>query len=210
MNCKNCGGAMELFASRGYFFCRYCGSFHFPESAGLDGIRILADGSPELGCAVCEQMLATAILDETHPVQYCRKCRGVFLPRAAFAAVVQKRRAWASEPPAPPVPLDRRELDRRVICPSCRNRMDTHPYYGPGNVVIDSCESCQAVWLDFGELRQIVNAPGQDRGKREHVPRSSSDATYGSSITGARMVGPGPVSGDDGPGDLLDFIDRLF
>ncbi len=88
--------------------------------------------------------------------------------------------------------------------------MDTHPYYGPGNVVIDSCESCQAVWLDFGELRQIVNAPGQDRGKREHVPRSSSDATYGSSITGARMVGPGPVSGDDGPSDLLDFIGRLF
>ena len=34
---------MELFAARGYFFCRYCGSFHFPESKSDDGIRIVSD-----------------------------------------------------------------------------------------------------------------------------------------------------------------------
>ena len=44
--------------------------------------------------------------------------------------------------------------------------MSTHPYYGPGNIVIDSCEGCDAVWLDFGELTQITDAPGRDRGNR--------------------------------------------
>jgi Zn-finger nucleic acid-binding protein len=42
-----------------------------------------------------------------------------------------------------------------------------HPYYGPGNVVVDSCTTCDLIWLDFGELKQIVDAPGRDRGLRE-------------------------------------------
>jgi Zn-finger nucleic acid-binding protein len=42
--------------------------------------------------------------------------------------------------------------------------MDTHPYCGPGNIVIDSCNHCNVVWLDRGELGQVVNAPGRDRG----------------------------------------------
>jgi Zn-finger nucleic acid-binding protein len=42
--------------------------------------------------------------------------------------------------------------------------MDTHPYYGPGNVVIDNCGRCGLVWLDFGELDRIISAAGRDRG----------------------------------------------
>jgi Zn-finger nucleic acid-binding protein len=157
---------MELYPERGYFFCGYCGSFHFPESAGADGIRMLGDGTATLECPVCAKRLATAILDDAHPVQYCRNCRGVLLPRRAFAEVVHARRAWATAAPAPPVPLKRAQLQRRVNCPNCHVLMMVHPYYGPGNIVMDSCEPCNAVWLDFGELKQIVDAPGRDRGGR--------------------------------------------
>jgi Zn-finger nucleic acid-binding protein len=169
MNCRNCGGAMELFATRGYFHCRYCGSFHFPEGKEDDGIRIVADSGVGLACATCGKPLASAMLDDAHPVQYCRNCRGVLLPRRSFAAVVQRRRAWATEPPGPPVALNPKDLDRKINCPSCKARMVTHPYFGPGNVVMDSCEACEAIWLDFGELKQIVDAPGQDRGSRGRV-----------------------------------------
>jgi Zn-finger nucleic acid-binding protein len=41
--------------------------------------------------------------------------------------------------------------------------MDVHPYYGPGNVVIDTCIDCRVLWLDHGELRKIRDAPGRDR-----------------------------------------------
>ena len=102
MNCRNCGGAMELLASRGYFFCGYCGSFHFPETAGDDGIRVLAETAPPLPCPVCAHTLAQAMLDESFNVRYCANCRGALLPRASFATVVQKRRAWAADQPAPP------------------------------------------------------------------------------------------------------------
>ena len=31
--------------------------------------------------------------------------------------------------------------------------------HGPGNVIIDTCESCSLNWLDYGELQRIVRAP---------------------------------------------------
>ena len=201
MNCRNCGGAMELVAARGYFFCRYCGSFHFPETAGDDGIRILGANGPRLPCVACNQPLATALLDESVNVQYCGNCRGVLMPRRSFATVVQKRRAWATGQPGPPVPLNRAELDRKVMCPACKTAMATHPYYGPGNVVMDSCEKCELVWLDFGELKQIVNAPGRDRGSREQVLRDVAD-------TPARPGASSPSAAS--PGDLLDLVWELF
>jgi Zn-finger nucleic acid-binding protein len=205
MNCRNCGGAMELFATRGYFFCRYCGSFHFPETTGDDGIRILGPSQKSLGCAACEKPLASAMLDESFNVQYCENCRGVLLPRTAFATVVQKRRAWATGQPSPPVALDRAELERQVSCPSCRSAMATHPYYGPGNVVIDSCATCDLVWLDFGELKQIVAAPGRDRGSREQVLRSVADTR-----AGARADDADDDFSSATRVDLLDLVSRLF
>jgi Zn-finger nucleic acid-binding protein len=203
MNCKNCGGAMELFASRGYFFCRYCGSFHFPETAGADGVRVLGTSKETLTCTGCRKPLLTALLDETYPIHYCENCRGVLISRRDFATVVQRRRAWATGQPGPPVPLNQSELTRKMTCPGCQTPLATHPYYGPGNVVIDTCEPCEFVWLDFGELKQIVAAPGRDRGSREHVPRETSN-------TPVPAFGSGHVADDRGAFDVLDLLSRLF
>ncbi len=194
---------MELFATRGYFFCKYCGSFHFPDTVADEGVKVLGEGPEPLACVVCAEPLAAARLDDTHAVRYCRNCRGLLIARRGFASVVHTRRAWATDVPGPPVPLNRPELDRKVSCPKCRTVMTTHPYYGPGNVVIDSCIPCDLVWLDFGELKQIVAAPGKDRGTREVVPRASSD-TLGDARLNARAAEPS--DGDD----LLALIFRLF
>jgi Zn-finger nucleic acid-binding protein len=166
---------MELFERRRYYFCRYCGSFHFLDTPETDGIRILETPPAAALCRRCNGRLATAQLDDAHPVQCCTTCRGVLLPRPTFAHVVYTRRTWATGQPVPPLPLDRSELERVIACPSCAKRMETHPYYGPGNVIIDSCGECNLVWLDFGELKQIGDAPGADRGVRKPVARATSD-----------------------------------
>ena len=51
-----------------------------------------------------------------------------------------------------PKPIDKLELERAIDCPHCNEQMSAHPYYGPGDFVIDSCGSCLHVWLDNGEL----------------------------------------------------------
>jgi Zn-finger nucleic acid-binding protein len=200
---------MDLFAARGYFFCRYCGSFHFPESANDQGVKILVDASGPLPCPACQQHLATATLDGSHAVHYCRNCRGILLARGSFGDVVRMRRAWASGPPIDPTPVRPDELKRIASCPTCKNRMATYPYYGPGNVVIDTCDPCNVVWLDFGELKQIVDAPGQDRGGRE---RSAADVDRWSPIdspTQGRVLATDPDAKPRQP-DILTFLDDLL
>jgi Zn-finger nucleic acid-binding protein len=165
---------MELFERRRYYFCRYCGSFHFLDNPDADGIQVLETAAQALKCPRCAGTLASALLDE-HPVRLCTACRGVAMPRRSFAVVVQMRRMWATGQPLTPSPLNPAELERAMVCPSCSARMTAHPYYGPGNVIIDTCQPCDLVWLDFGELKQITDAPGSDRGIRKPPQRPSSE-----------------------------------
>ena len=165
MNCQSCGAAMELFERRRYYFCNHCGTFHFIETPVEDGVRVLERPQPPTPCPLCAAPLAKSLLDDAYPIQHCERCRGLLIARVSFAHAVGRRRAGQAGPPAEPVPLDRRELKRAITCPSCQTPMDVHPYYGPGNVVIDTCGRCDLVWLDFGELQQITDAPGGDRGR---------------------------------------------
>lgn len=175
MNCRNCGAAMDLLGARRYFFCRHCGSFHFPEPLD-EGVRVLRPDQGPSSCGACKGPLSAATLDEAYDIRYCTRCRGVLLARAHFAEVVERRRAWAASPPVTPSPIDRRDLQRPMTCPACAAAMSTHPYYGPGNVVLDTCSTCDLVWLDYGELTQIAEAPGRDRGRRRAPAAGAPDA----------------------------------
>jgi Zn-finger nucleic acid-binding protein len=167
---------MELFEQRRYQFCPHCGTFEFLEATAEDGIKVLDRPAAATACPLCSAPLTKSLLDGAYEIQYCERCRGILMRTALFADAVERRRARQSGPGAPPVPLDPRELKRRVTCPSCRTQMDVHPYYGPGNVVIDSCSRCNLVWLDFAELRQITEARGQDRGRSWRTDTASSDS----------------------------------
>jgi Zn-finger nucleic acid-binding protein len=190
MNCRNCAAAMELFDRRRYYFCRYCGTFEFLDAPGTDGVQVLERHADALPCPLCSTPLAKSLLDHAHVIQHCERCRGVLLERAIFAYAIANRRSHAAGP-GQPGELDRREFERRITCPTCRTQMDVHPYYGPGNVIIDTCRKCDLVWLDFGELQQISNAPGDDRGRprADREPRSEPSAQLSDDEDGARAGG---------------------
>ena len=162
---------MALIESKKYFRCHHCGSFAFPEPIEIDGVRIVGRTAESSQCPLCKLPMDHAVLDDRHSVHFCAKCRGMLFPRDTFAGVVQHRRAWATTPAVKPPPLDARAYDRALNCPLCGKRFMTYPYGGPGAVVIDGCEDCNVLWLDYRELTQIVDAPGPDRGGREQVRR---------------------------------------
>ena len=155
---------MELVESRRSFHCRHCGRYHSPQSVDADGIRVLGHRTNAPRCPVCAAAMADALLHD-EPIDFCETCRGMLLSRGTFAELVHRQRRWAQTPPSIPSPLDRTSLDRHLKCPKCGKAFDTYPYGGPGNTVIDGCDPCNAVWLDYGEFRQIVDAPGRDRGR---------------------------------------------
>lgn len=152
--------------AKGIFVCGHCGTNTLPETADQGDIRVLGPTEPSLRCALCTTTFVRGLLDDRQ-VDYCETCHGILLNRRDFAEVVRRRRAWAETASVIPTPASTAELRRKISCPKCGLQMTTDWYYGPGSVVIDRCTACDLVWLDYGELKQITDAPGIDRGGHE-------------------------------------------
>jgi Zn-finger nucleic acid-binding protein len=151
---------MALMPARPCWQCSHCSSIVCPDPVA-DGVRLTGDAGHS--CPVCKLVLVRAVLDDRDQVEICETCKGMLMPRRAFAVTLTARRRAATSPSVTPTPSDHRDLERRIHCPNCSKPMITDWYYGPGNIVIDTCEACDLVWLDAGELRRAVDAPGPDR-----------------------------------------------
>lgn len=111
-------------------------------------------------CPCCREALRTGMVD-AYPVLFCAGCHGLLMKNSDFGAALRERRARRPAlEAADPQPIDPDQLRRLLTCPGCNARMEVHPYYGPGNVVIDSCARCSYVWLDHSELSQLEQAGG--------------------------------------------------
>ena len=156
MTCPNCGAGMSLKENQEYLVCSYCGSMHFPDP-NAEGVRVLEEPS-NLQCPICAVALVQAAIGGERML-YCRSCRGMLLSMETFPGVLQNLRSRREPTAVGARPADPRDLERRICCPKCGQTMETHPYGGPGNVILDNCERCELNWLDYNELDSIIRAP---------------------------------------------------
>lgn len=178
MNCPSCGAPMKLKSDMQSFRCEYCLSVYFPEKND-DGVRVLDEPSGH-DCPVCVTPLVHAFVAKS-PVIYCAKCNGMLVAMAALEDTIDALRAEHGSAKAPPPP-DKDDLRRKINCPQCHRHMDAHIYGGPGNVIIDSCETCCVLWLDRGELMRIAYAPD---GRSASSSSGSFDSQSSGSWSGA-------------------------
>ena len=157
IGCQKCGGTAEVVAGQQYYNCVYCESLI--QLAEVSEDRILPTGiTLDCSCPTCEQPLQTGLIEKRRAL-FCGSCFGVLIRHADFSGIVQERQARrAGMEPAEPRPIDPESLKREIQCPSCSQRMETHPYYGPGNIVVDTCSECGYLWLDHGEMTRVENA----------------------------------------------------
>jgi len=160
VKCENCGASMRLNADRGCWDCPYCASEWAPET-NFEGVRILQPSASD--CPLCKTTkLAQArirITNGEYGLLYCKGCQGMLIQMGDLVPLTGDLRASRGGAAYIGRPPDPKELDRRIVCPQCRQIMDTHPYCGPGNIILDTCEPCEVHWLDRGELRRIALAP---------------------------------------------------
>jgi Zn-finger nucleic acid-binding protein len=146
---------MQLNPDRGCFVCPYCAGEWVPE-ANFEGVRVM--GPSDADCPLCKTKLSQARL-LSYGLLYCEVCQGTLVPMDDLVPLTDDLRASRNTPSYVGRPPDPKDLDRRILCPTCHQTMDAHPYGGPGNVNIDTCETCSVHWLDRGELRRIALAP---------------------------------------------------
>lgn len=158
MNCQNCGAPMRLILEKRQYVCNHCSSTYFPE-ANHEGVRVLGGASHGL-CPVCRvsHLVFAEVANKT--VLHCQQCRGMLLQISDLFSVVQTLRAQrGARAEIIPPPINPNELHRHIDCPVCRRMMDTYLYGDGGNVYVDSCIDCGVIWLDYLELKRIVDAP---------------------------------------------------
>jgi Zn-finger nucleic acid-binding protein len=152
MKCPDCGATLEPTQNLDSSGCAHCGS-SFP-AATADGVTVLGEKVDAAACPICRLPLVAALIED-QTVCYCTQCHGFLAKMDTFATIVTRRRARHRPNGQRPDPFDPAELKRVVTCPGCAQRMETHPYFGGGNAVVDTCESCSLIWLDPGELAII-------------------------------------------------------
>ena len=111
-----------------------------------------------------------------------------------------------------------------VICPKCQGRMMTFDRRG---IHIDQCESCRGIFLDRGELEQVVNAEQHHYGSMPgYGGHSDSPGPYGGhrdspgpfrgghrdspAPFGGHRDSPGPYGGHGGRRRKRSFLEDLF
>lgn len=150
---------MQLEDDRDCFSCPFCGSQYSPEPDD-DGVRVL-NAHTEFDCPTCSSALADGSIAGQR-LLHCVPCGGILIAMHDLVPLVASLRSERGSFAATPRPINLADLSRSLRCPRCKAPMDTHPYGGPGNVVIDSCEACEVNWLDRGELARIVAAPDHE------------------------------------------------
>lgn len=161
MNCVSCGGVLEKVYGQSHHWCRGCNLFEFPTALDEGLIPITSGGeSTSFRCPKCEVSLEVGSITESVQVCFCSNCRGFVTSSQSLGQVITQMRSEYQGLDDQPQPLDPQELEIYDACPACRELMDSHPYYGPGNLVLNTCNPCQLAWLEHGELAKIIRAPG--------------------------------------------------
>lgn len=133
-----------------------------PEQApvGFDQDGQLSDKGAAIFCPACRCELSIGLM---HECQFagCKQCGGMMFQQQTFAMLIDHLRSINPQPKRMPKPMDASQMNVKRHCPTCDASLETHPYAGPGNSVIDTCPSCHVIWFDRGELNNLVSAPGR-------------------------------------------------
>ena len=168
MNCPSCGAPMSI--SGDSLKCAYCHSVVVPDRDS-SGVRVLTPSPDGTACPVCNVVLMQAALGKS-PLLYCARCHGMLIAMMEFQSLQDAARTASA--PIPALPANPSELDRHINCPHCHRPMEPHFFYGQGNVVMDTCETCCLHWLDHDELARIAQANPDE----PNAINSADDAFY--------------------------------
>ena len=150
---------MQLKTGMDSFRCDYCHAVYLPEKDD-DGVRVLGEPTYQ-SCPVCNVTMSLAAIAGFNII-YCTQYHGMMIPMGELQVLLEELRSQQRDTVAQPA-ADSSDLRRTLNCPKCHHAMEAHLYAGPGNVVIDSCDTCSLNSLDHGELMRIAHAPDEHR-----------------------------------------------
>jgi Zn-finger nucleic acid-binding protein len=227
-NCRNCGAPLPPDS----MICSHCKTRH---DIDLKGIHRYTVEVPETErfCPRCNKPMQTIDLKigGKFLIERCRECLGMFFDPGELEALLDKSVAnvyHINYARLEELRKTKRHQDYPVAyikCPVCRKLMHRINFGSQSGVIVDKCQA-HGIWLDGGELRQLLEwtkAGGQIHHEKKQLEwekmqiqaekdklRLQSIGTYDSS---ARHGGFGSTARGDrtssSPGREIDLFDTM-
>ena len=111
-------------------------------------------------CPTCEEELQVRSYSDLR-LDYCGTCGGVWCDRGELQPVVRaliKAKKISDATPAA-IPAQRRQTDlddSTKDCPRCEQETESFNFAYDSNIFLNRCLSCEGIWLDGGELREVA------------------------------------------------------
>lgn len=182
--CPQCGAPMTLEEGRDYFHCSFCNSYVIPDP-NKEGV-VLLEKATDYKCPLCGTLLAEAVVNRIH-ILACPNCHGNLIPQPSLLPIITAARPIEAEPDHMNYPLDQTEFQRKLPCPRCHQPMISYEYGGGGSVVLQGCEPCALIWLDFGELTRIIYSVQQ---AQKQVPDKTEEREVDFDREDTRSISP--------------------
>lgn len=157
MRCHNCEIDLEWDGFQPIIVCEVCHSIRFVDVPDESGDCIIPlDRRGGFHCPCCRRRLVEAAMDGLR-VEHCIECDGVLMNNDVFTMFVRNRRSEFRDAALQPVILLTEQQGQDIHCPCCRRTMNIHPCYGPGYIIVNSCNGCGMVWLDCRERESSLS-----------------------------------------------------
>ncbi len=104
----------------------------------------------------CPRCQTDLIVVEYHDIEldYCPECEGLWFDSGEMELVASQM-GGSIEGVVPQRRAETREA--KLKCPECRKSMDKRLLGASDPVIADVCPLCGGLWLDHGELEQVVH-----------------------------------------------------
>jgi len=130
----------------------------------LPKVEIVEEGE-KYNCPDCENELENINIGSKQEVliQHCSKCDGIFIKEKILKQIIEKQT------------VDKKKFDHLMLrfiqnnprhaveksvkykkCPVCTKIMQRYNYGAISGVILDKCPYQHGIWLDSGELKQII------------------------------------------------------
>jgi hypothetical protein len=110
-------------------------------------------------CPVCEHEMLVLEFEQVE-VDYCARCRGVWLDSGELELVGERAGALEGELLGALQRPDGSPPAGRRPCPVCGHAMDETATGTDPPIAVDRCRRGHGLWFDHGELRRLVRAAG--------------------------------------------------
>ena len=91
-------------------------------------------------------------------IDYCADC-GIWLDSGELELILEETGEPGGGDSSPAVV---EHDDKPIRCPVCRTKMKKGPYDKLAHSIVDRCPKDHGIWLDRGELREIVETRASD------------------------------------------------